>query len=93
MPKSWPRPIFDSKLFLKNNVYKDIIYRTECRLTSFLGTLFTNYFLKNYVLSKSPILEHAGELIFRAKVVNFSIRLGAKTGVMPSHNEDFRNDV
>ena len=38
-------------------------------------------------------LEHVGELIFRAKVVNFSIKLGAKTGVMPSHNKDFRNDV
>ncbi len=45
---------------------------------------------KNYVII---FLEHIGELIFRAKMDNFLIRLGAKTGVMPSHNEDFRNDV
>ncbi len=47
---------------------------------------------KNW-LEAFQVLEHVGELIFRAKIVNFSIRLGAKTGVMPSHNEDFRNDV
>ncbi len=43
------------------------------------------------------ILEHVGELIFRAKVVNFLIRNAglAPTGCKerPSHNEDFRNDV
>ena len=40
-----------------------------------------------------PVLEHVGKLIFRAKVVNFLIRLGVKNGVMPSHNEYFYNDV
>jgi len=31
----------------------------------------------------SITIEHIGELVFRARIVNFSIRLGVKTGVMP----------
>ncbi len=53
-----------------------------------------SFYLKNSLfLIKMFILEHVGELVIRAKIVNFLIRLGAKTGVMPLHNEDFCNDV
>ena len=48
-----------------------------------IGLLSRRKKIKGMVAKNKKIKEHVRELIFRAKIVNFSIRLGAKNGVMP----------